>query len=174
MTLHDQRHKHYTSSSQLLASLTDFGSDFGSAMPEKPELSMEERMNRSADDFILNMESLLGDSTEPPPELQALKKARQENASVGEITLKVYELMIERGMRYDETPDRGLVPTNFDIPNNLDIPEVKKEFAQLYNYGMMLMNLGLLSVDQVKETVIERLIKRTGLTPEKFDEWLGY
>jgi hypothetical protein len=173
-TSHRQRLLLYTPTSQLFASSTDFGSDFASAMPEKPEISMEERVNQSADDFILNMESVLGDTTVPPPELQALKDARKENASVEEITLKVYELMIERGMRYDETPDGGLIPTDFDIPNNLDIPEVKKEFANLYKYGMMLMNRGLLSADQVKATVIERLIKRTGLTPEKFDEWLGY
>ncbi|KAG7355715.1 hypothetical protein IV203_000401 [Nitzschia inconspicua] len=142
-------------------------------MPEKPELSLEEKMNQSADDFIVNMESVLGD-TEPPPELQALKVAREKNAGVEEITLKVYELMIERGMRYDENPDGGLTPTDFDIPNNLDVPEVQEEFAHLYRYGMMLMNRGLLTADQVKQTVIERLIKRTGLTPEEFDEWLGY
>lgn len=142
-------------------------------MPEKPEVSMEERMNQSADDFIVNMESVLGD-TEPPPELAALREARERNAGVEEITLRVYELMIERGMRYDETPDGGLIPTDFDVPNNLDVPEVKEEFAHLYRYGMMLMNRGLLTVDQVRETVVERLIKRTGLTPEEFDEWLGY
>lgn len=168
-----QRRMLYSLPSQLLAS-TNFMSDFASAMPEKPEVSMEERINQSADEFILNMESVLGEATDPPPELQALKNARQELASVEEITLRVYELMIERGMRYDQTPEGVLVPTDFDIPSNLDIPEVRKEFAHLYQYGMMLMNRGLLSADQVKKTVIERLIKRTGLTPEKFDEWLGY
>ncbi|KAL3919230.1 MAG: hypothetical protein SGILL_003859, partial [Bacillariaceae sp.] len=102
------------------SSTSDFGSDFGSAMPEKPEISLEERMNESADDFIANFESQLGD-TEAPPELQALKKAREQNAPVEDVTLKVYELMIERGMRYDEDPDSGaLTPTDFDIPNNLD------------------------------------------------------
>jgi hypothetical protein len=143
-------------------------------MPEKPQLSLEERLNQSADDFIINMESVLGD-TEPPPELEALKDARKNNAGASDIALKVYELMIERGMRYDEDPDNGgLTPTDFDIPNNLDVPEVKAEFAHLYKYGMMLMDKGLLTADQVKTTVIDRLIKRTGLTPEEFDTWLGY
>lgn len=144
-------------------------------MPEKPQQSMEDRMNQSADDFVVNMEAVLGDDTEAPPELLALKKAREDNASVEEITLKVYELMIERGMRYDENPDTGvLTSTDFDIPNNLDVPEVKEEFAHLYRYGMMLMNKGLLTADEVKDTVLKRLIPRTGLTPDKFDEWLGY
>ncbi|KAL3897897.1 MAG: hypothetical protein SGARI_006808 [Bacillariaceae sp.] len=160
--------------SALAATTSDFGSDFGSAMPEKPEISMEERMNESADDFIINMENQLGE-TDSPPELTELKKARKENASAEDIAFKIYELMIERGMRYDEDPDTGaLTPTDFDIPNNLDVPEVQAEFAHLYKYGMMLMNKGLLTADQVKQAALDRLIKRTGLSPEEFDSWLGY
>jgi hypothetical protein len=143
-------------------------------MPEKPQPTLDERMNQSADDFIVNMESVLGD-VESPPELDALKDARRNGAGASEIALRVYELMIERGMRYDEDPDDGrLTPTDFDVPNNLNVPEVKAEFSHLYKYGMMLMDKGLLTADQVKTTVIERLIKRTGLTPEEFDAWLGY
>jgi hypothetical protein len=143
-------------------------------MPEKPQPTLEERMNQSADDFIVNMESVLGD-VESPPELDALKDARRNGAGASEIALRVYELMIERGMRYDEDPDDGrLTPTDFDVPNNLIVPEVKAEFSHLYKYGMMLMDKGLLTADEVKTTVIERLIKRTGLTPEEFDAWLGY
>jgi len=67
-----------------------------------------------------------------------------------------------------------LTPTNFNIKEGLDIPEVRNEFAHLYKYGMSMMNMGLLTADQVKETVLERLIKRTGLEPEEFDKWLGY
>lgn len=67
-----------------------------------------------------------------------------------------------------------LTPTNFVIKEGLDIPEVKAEFSHLYKYGMAMMNTGLLTADQVKDTVLERLIKRTGLEPEEFDKWLGY
>ena len=67
-----------------------------------------------------------------------------------------------------------LTQTNFNIKENLDIPEVKDEFGHLYKYGMAMMKAGLLTADQVKETVLERLIKRTGLEPEEFDKWLGY
>lgn len=91
------------------------------------------------------------------------------------MTLKIYELMIERGMLYDEDPDFGtLTPTEFNIKENLDVQEVKDEFGHLYKYGMTLMNKGLLTADEVKTTVLERLIKRTGLSPEEFDKWLGY
>mmetsp|Transcript_7053 Transcript_7053/g.7790 ORF Transcript_7053/g.7790 Transcript_7053/m.7790 type:complete len:219 (+) Transcript_7053:59-715(+) len=155
---------------------TDFSSDFGSAMPEKPEVTLEEKMNQSADDFIENMMNALAEkSTTPPPELEALKEARKTNAPTSEITMKVYDLMIERAMLYDEDPDTGsLTPTGFDIPNNLDVPEVNKEFKHLYSYGMMLMKKGLLDGEGLKEIVLERLVKRTGLSPEEFDKWLGY
>mmetsp|Transcript_26645 Transcript_26645/g.30500 ORF Transcript_26645/g.30500 Transcript_26645/m.30500 type:complete len:96 (-) Transcript_26645:147-434(-) len=88
---------------------------------------------------------------------------------------KIYELMIEQGMVYDQHPETGiLTPTMFDIKSNLDVPEVKTEFSYLYNYGMNLCFAGVLSVDVVKDIVKSRLIERTGLTPEAFDEWLGF
>jgi hypothetical protein len=165
-----------SSSSSLNNDFGGGGSDFGSAMPAKPEISVEEKMNQSAYDFIENMENALSEkSTKAPPELAALKEARSNKASKEEIAAKVYDLMIERAMLYDEDPDTGsLSPTGFDIPNNLDIPEVKKEFKHLYEYGMNLMKRGFLDGETLKETVLERLVKRTGLTPEEFDTWLGY
>jgi hypothetical protein len=78
-------------------------------------------------------------------------------------------------MMYDVDPDTGvLTPTQFDIKNNLDIPEVKAEFNHLYSYGMELIKRGMIDLDVVKETVKKRLIERTGLSPEEFDAWLGY
>ena len=132
----------------------------------------------SADDFIEAMTNALG-SVPHPPELTALidiRKKSPDEYTVSDLTLCVYQLMIERGMLYDEDPENGsLTPTTFnDIPGNLDIPEVQKEFLHLYKYGMMLLEKDLLSADQVKTTVVDRLVKRTGLTPEKFDEWLGF
>jgi hypothetical protein len=168
----------YSSSPRLLSSSMSSDFDFPSAMPAKPELTLEEKMAQSADGFINNMKIALKANDVPyPPELDALIKVREDPASsVSDITLRVYRLMIERGMLYDEDPETGsLTPTTFDdIPNNLDVPEVKQEFLHLYKYGMMLLDKGLLDGEQVKETVIERLVKRTGLTPEKFDEWLGF
>ena len=153
--------------------MSDF--DFPSAMPEKPELTVEEKLYQSADDFLANIDSALVDKSTAPPELEELREARDAKAPAKEITIKIYNLMIERAMRYDEDPDTGsLTPTGFDIPNNLDVPEVKKEFSHLYSYGMMLMNRGMIEGETLKEIVIERLIKRTGLSPEEFDKWLGY
>ena len=177
-----QNHRHHRhrpiARGVVLSSSPSSDFDFPSAMPAKPELTLEEKMAESADNFIETMKNALKANNVPnPPELDALIKVREDpSSSVSDIALCVYQLMIERGMLYDEDPETGsLTPTTFDdIPSNLDIPEVKKEFLHLYKYGMMLMDKGLLNGEQVKETVVERLVKRTGLTPEKFDEWLGF
>lgn len=82
---------------------------------------------------------------------------------------------IEQGMMYDVDADTGvLTPTQFDIKNNLDIPEVKAEFKHLYTYGMELIKRGMIDLETAKECVKTRLIERTGLSPEEFDEWLGF
>lgn len=153
--------------------MSDF--DFPSAMPSKPELTMEGKIQESADLFVETMTQTLGEGVQAPPELHALRKALENGAGASELSVRVYELMIERGMLYDEAPETGtLTPTEFDIKANLEVKEVQNEFAYLYKYGMRLMDKGLLSAEEVKITVLERLINRTGLTPEEFDIWLGY
>lgn len=150
-------------------------SDFGTAMPEKPQQSMREKLMESATTFIADIEARLADSVDPPPEVQALKEARDADSDEKTLALRIYELMIEQGMTYDVDAETGkLSPTQFDIKNNLDIPEVKAEFAHLYQYGMQLISRDLLDVDVAKECVRTRLIERTGKTPEEFDAWLGY
>jgi hypothetical protein len=150
-------------------------SDFPSAMPEKPQLTLEQRIEESADFCVKTMTNALGEGVEAPPELEALKQARFDGAGVPQLSLIIYELMIERGMLYDEAPETGtLTLTEFDIKDNLDVEEVKAEFSYLYSYGMKLLRQGLLTTEDVKTTVLERLIKRTGLSPEEFDTWLGF
>mmetsp|Transcript_5678 Transcript_5678/g.8406 ORF Transcript_5678/g.8406 Transcript_5678/m.8406 type:complete len:204 (+) Transcript_5678:21-632(+) len=150
-------------------------SDFASGMPEKPEVSLQEQLIESATTFIADIENRLGEGVEAPPVLEELRTARDDNADVPVLTAKIYELMIEQGMTYDQDPDTGaLTTTTYDVKANLEIPEVKSEFAYLYKYGMTLIAKGVVDVDTVKSIVTERLIERTGLTPEKFDEWLGY
>jgi hypothetical protein len=149
--------------------------DFPSAMPSRPAMSPEEKMQESADSFIASMTNALGEGVAPPKELEALRKARASGAGMKELATRIYELMIERGMLYDEEPETGtLTPTEFDIKSNLDVTEVKDEFFYLYKYGMMLMDRDILTLEEVKPIVLERLIKRTGLDPEAFDKWLGF
>lgn len=150
-------------------------SDFASAMPEKPQQSMKEKLMDSATTFIVDIETRLADGVSPPPEVQALKDARDADSDEKTLALRIYELMIEQGMTFDVDPTTGkLSPTQFDIKNNLDIPEVKQEFAHLYQYGMQLIARDLLDIEVAKECVKTRLIERTGKTPEEFDAWLGY
>ncbi len=78
-------------------------------------------------------------------------------------------------MTYDQDPETGaLTYTDYDIKANLETPEVKSEFAYLYKYGMSLIAKGVVDIDTVKSIVKKGLIERTGLSPEEFDEWLGY
>jgi hypothetical protein len=81
----------------------------------------------------------------------------------------------EQGMTYDIDADTGrLTPTQFDVKNNLDIPEVKVEFKRLYAYGIELMKRELIDLKTCKDVVKKGLIDRTGLSPEEFGKWLGY
>ena len=156
--------------------MSDFESDFASAMPEAPKKTLREYLLDSADRCISNVRGSLADGVDAIPELETLEKLRDdESASEEALALGVYEVMIERGMTYDEDPDNGLLtPTEFDIQANLEVPEVMDEFRYLYGYGMKLIQQGLASVDGVKDVVMKRLISRTGKTPEEFDEWLGF
>ena len=150
-------------------------SDFPSAMPEKPQQTMQEKIEEGADNTIAQVENCLGEGVEAPPELALLKKAREDGAGTNELSALIYDLMIERGMRYDEEPETGtLTPTEFNIKENLEIPEVKEEFKYLYTYGMKLISSGLLKREQVEKSVVEKLVARTGLSPEEFDKWLGF
>jgi hypothetical protein len=147
-------------------------SDFSSAMPAKPPL--QEQLLQSAKTYCESMRASLADE-EPPPELADLEQLLEQDPSPRQLSTKLYELMIEQGLRYDKDPETGtLTVTEYDVPNNLDVPEVKEEFAYLYAYGMQLAARGLVDIDELKDIVQKRLIPRTGLTPEAFDEWLGY
>lgn len=107
-------------------------SDFASAMPAKPEQTLGERLQESATEFIVSFEERLGEGVEPPPELAALKQARDDAASPQILSTRIYELMLEQGMLYDVDPETGIMtPTEWDIKANLEEPNVKKEFYHL-------------------------------------------
>ncbi len=164
------------SSTKSALMMSSMESDFGTAMPEKPKQTLAEMLNESATNFIVTLESRLAEGVEAPPELEKLRSARDSSdTNEKEMVKLIYELMIEQGMCYDEDAETGkLSPTDFDIPNNLEVPEVKQEFSHLYKYGMGLVQQNMMDVETCKSVVEARLIKRTGLTPQKFDEWLGY
>lgn len=149
-------------------------SDFTSAMPEKPKIPIKEQLLTSAKDFRDSIRQNLAEGVEEPEEVALLEKAI-ESKNPDSLCQGIYILMIEQGMRYDQDPDTGtLTPTEYDVKNNLDVPEVKQEFLYLYKYGMSLVTKMLIHIDDMKDIVTERLVKRTGLEPEEFDEWLGF
>jgi hypothetical protein len=150
-------------------------SDFATAMPSKPELSPYEKLVERGREYADRIRSYLGEGVEEPKELTVLEDACQNKADSETLAIRIYELMIEEGMLYDKNPETAmLTPTSYDIPSNLDVPEVKSEFKYLYSYGMSLIVNGMITMENVKGIVQTRLISRTGLEPEEFDAWLGF
>jgi hypothetical protein len=142
------------------------------------EMLKKESFVRDARQLIESMEHGLakGGIDVFPPELEALKGAVDDSSSTAALlSQRIYELLIEKGMQYDLDRATGrLTPTEFNIQENLDVPAVKNEFFRQYSFGMQAAMTGVLDVEKVKEIVLERLIKRTGLSPEEFDRWLGF
>jgi hypothetical protein len=128
-----QRGNTIAGSKRLKMGMSSMESDFASAMPAAPELTTRELLLQAADRTIATFRGSLGDGVEAVPELDALIQMRDQcnnsdnNDTVTDeqLALAIYELMIERGMTYDEQADTGiLTPTEFDVMANLDVPEV--------------------------------------------------
>lgn len=118
-----------------------------------------------------------GADADLPEEAVALQTAMDDPASsVALLSQRIYEFMIEKAMRYDLNPATGaLTPTKFtDLQNMLGNVAVKNEFFRQYSFGMQAAMTGVLDVETVQDVVQERLISRTGLTPDAFDAWLGF
>lgn len=76
-------------------------------MPAKPTLTVDEKIAQGADHTIETVTNALGEGVEEPPELGKLREARKNGAPTSEVALLVYEVIIERGMLYDEEPETG-------------------------------------------------------------------
>lgn len=72
--------------------MSDF--DFPSAMPEKPQQNLKEKLEESATRFIADLTARLADGVDPPPEMEALKEARDADSDEKTLALRIYELMI--------------------------------------------------------------------------------
>lgn len=121
------------------------------------------------------MSDALAPGVDPPPEVDALRKALDEGADEETLMTRVYELMCEQAMLFDQDPETGMfVVTEADYVTGRDVPELKEKIGYIYGYGMGLVTEGMLGVEACKGIVQSRLIERTGLAPEEFDKWLGY
>ena len=80
------------SSSTTSLQMSDF--DFPSAMPAKPQQTMKEKLEDSATSFIADLTARLGDGVDPPPEMAALKEARDADSDENTLAMRIYELMI--------------------------------------------------------------------------------
>jgi hypothetical protein len=135
---------------------------------------------RDANDLLRSMKDGLqkgGDKDDEIEEMKALQQAIDDpSSSASLLSQRIYELLIEKGMRYDLDTDTGaLTKTQFsDLTELLDNRAVKNEFFRLYSFGMQAAATGVLDVETVKSIVEDRLVSRTGLSPLEFDKWLGF
>ena len=134
---------------------------------------------RDATDLLESMKDGLekGSHTDEIVEMKALQEAIDDPSSSSSLlSQRIYELLIEKGMRFDFDTDTGaLTETQFtDLTQLLDNRAVKNEFFRLYSFGMQAAMTGVLDSETVKGIVEERLVSRTGLTPVEFDAWLGF
>lgn len=130
-------------------------------------------MQKFAFEYARQIQTQIEDGVKPPAELDSLIKATESGADGKTLAKLIYVVMIEVGMCYDLNGDQSLTPTRFVVLENLQIPEVKREFSYLYTYGMNLAQMEMIEVDDLREIVVERLIKRTGMEPREFDSWLS-
>jgi len=135
--------------------------------------TVEEAFEQAAKQYLEEIGSCLGPGMTPPPEFEAVKNALDNGEKMTVLAARMYDLMCEQGMIYDKV-DGVLVPTEVNYKTDYDKPEVKTKVGYIYQYGINLIKRGIIEVDDVKSSVKERLIARVGLTPEEFDEWLGY
>jgi len=134
---------------------------------------------KDATDLLESMKDGLekGSHTDEIVEIKALQEAIDDSSSSSSLlSQRIYELLIEKGMRFDFDPDTGaLTETQFsDLTQLLDNRAVKNEFFRLYSFGMQAAMTGVLDSETVKSIVEERLVSRTGLSPVEFDAWLGF
>ena len=134
---------------------------------------------KDATDLLESMKDGLakGSYTDEIVEMKALQEAIDDPSSSSSLlSQRIYELLIEKGMRFDFDPDTGaLTETQFsDLTQLLDNRAVKNEFFRLYSFGMQAAMTGVLDSETVKSIVEERLVSRTGLSPIEFDAWLGF
>jgi hypothetical protein len=135
---------------------------------------------RDANDLLRSIKDGLqkgGDKDDEIEEMKALQQVIDDpSSSASLLSQRIYELLIEKGMRYDLDTDTGaLTKTQFsDLTQLLDNRAVKNEFFRLYSFGMQTAATGVLDVETVKRIVEDRLVSRTGLSPLEFDKWLGF
>ena len=86
-------------------------------------------MAEMATNAIDQMLGMLAPDAEPPAGLGRLKSA-VSGGDGGQISLRMYELLIEQTLDYDVTEERQLVKTSVDY-SNVEDPLVKEKMAYI-------------------------------------------
>mmetsp|Transcript_20261 Transcript_20261/g.26228 ORF Transcript_20261/g.26228 Transcript_20261/m.26228 type:complete len:172 (-) Transcript_20261:54-569(-) len=110
-------------------------------------------------------------STPPPPELIKLEADIKRDASKQELGLSMFNLLITMTLDYDNVD--GYIEPALDLPEILPQSEdMRQKMTYLYTYGMRMNASDLLSLGDLKDTILNRMAKRVGLSGEDLDNWL--
>ena len=110
-----------------------------------------------------------------PAELGALEKAVAAKAEPQAVGAAMYELLCTSMLDYDrDGDDEEKLVVSATVGQTLpkDAPGLSEVMTNLYVYGLRMIPSGLISVDDCKRIVEDRIAKRVGLTGEELDEWL--
>ena len=110
-----------------------------------------------------------------PAELGALEKAVAAKAEPQAVGAAMYELLCTSMLDYDrDSDDEEKLVVSATVGQTLpkDAPGLSEVMTNLYVYGLRMIPSGLISVDDCKRIVEDRIAKRVGLTGEELDQWL--
>ena len=110
-----------------------------------------------------------------PAELGALEKAVAAKAEPQAVGAAMYELLCTSMLDYDrDGDDEEKLVVSATVGQTLpkDAPGLSEVMTNLYVYGLRMIPSGLISVDDCKRIVEDRIAKRVGLTGEELDQWL--
>jgi hypothetical protein len=110
-----------------------------------------------------------------PAELGALEKAVAAKAEPQAVGAAMYELLCTSMLDYDrDDDDEEKLVVSATVGQTLpkDAPGLSEVMTNLYVYGLRMIPSGLISVDDCKRIVEDRIAKRVGLTGEELDQWL--
>lgn len=139
---------------------------FSVRMQEAAALNIAETASAAVDGVL----QMLGDDTEPPKSLLAVKQSVQEGDEL-EIGAALYLLLVEQALDYDMVEGK-MVPTTVDYGNK-DDPKVREKLGYIYSYGISMFKKNYIAEDALKDAVLNKVANRVGMDGPAFDQWLA-
>jgi len=130
----------------------------------------EVNLGETATAAIDNVLGMLGEDTEPPKGLVAVKAAVADGEKL-KIGNAMYLLLVEQCLDYDVTEEGVMVPTVMDY-SKTDDPKVREKMQYIYTYGISMFKKEFISQEDLMDAVLTKVASRVGMDGPAFDKWL--